>query len=121
MPRAARTSLSTASAAVMLALELATMGCSERTAAARVVRVDRPDLPLERAGSAHLDRFHEGDALFEATMREADGLGPSHIRASCGGCHQRDGRRHPAWSARWSSSNRTAKRVRRINRRSGLA
>ena len=92
MLRAARTSFSTASTAVILALELATAGCSERTAAARVVRIDRPDLPLEHADAAYLDRFHEGDALFEATLREADGLGPLYIRASCGGCHQRDGR-----------------------------
>lgn len=39
-----------------------------------------------------LERFQDGDALFEATFREADGLGPLYIRASCASCHQDDGR-----------------------------
>lgn len=38
------------------------------------------------------ERFQDGDALFEATFREADGLGPLYIRASCASCHQDDGR-----------------------------
>ena len=55
-------------------------------------RVDRPGLPLIRASDAELRSFREGDALFEATVRESDGLGPLYVRDSCAACHQSDGR-----------------------------
>jgi CxxC motif-containing protein (DUF1111 family) len=58
----------------------------------RVVRIDRPDLPLLRATHEELARFQEGDTLFEVTFREADGLGPLYVRASCGSCHADDAR-----------------------------
>ena len=54
--------------------------------------VDRPGLPLSRASEAELRNFREGDALFEATVRESDGLGPLYVRDSCAACHQADGR-----------------------------
>jgi CxxC motif-containing protein (DUF1111 family) len=56
------------------------------------VRVDRPGLPLSAATDEELLRFREGDALFEATVRESDGLGPLYVRDSCAACHQGDGR-----------------------------
>ena len=55
-------------------------------------RVDRPGLPLTRANEAELRAFREGDVLFEATVRESDGLGPLYVRDSCAACHQADGR-----------------------------
>ena len=39
-----------------------------------------------------LDRFAEGDALFDAVFRETQGLGPAYIRTACGSCHTGDGR-----------------------------
>lgn len=68
------------------------VACSPRQDTGRVVRVDRSDLPLEKASDAERARFADGDALFEATLREADGLGPLYIRASCTACHRADGR-----------------------------
>src|SRR6187551_1265202 len=55
-------------------------------------RVDRSGSPLLRANEAELRSFREGDALFEATVRESDGLGPLYVRDSCAACHQADGR-----------------------------
>lgn len=54
--------------------------------------VDRAGLPLRGASEAELRNFREGDALFEATVRESDGLGPLYVRDSCAACHQGDGR-----------------------------
>jgi len=55
-------------------------------------RIDRPGLPLTAASDEELKRFREGDTLFEATVRESDGLGPLYVRDSCAACHQGDGR-----------------------------
>jgi len=60
--------------------------------AARRVKVDRPGLPLARLNADELDRFKRGDALFEATIRESDGLGPLYVRDACSACHAGDGR-----------------------------
>jgi CxxC motif-containing protein (DUF1111 family) len=54
--------------------------------------VDRADMPLEALSPEELARFNEGDALFEVTFRESDGLGPLFIRDACAACHQGDGR-----------------------------
>jgi CxxC motif-containing protein (DUF1111 family) len=65
---------------------------AESAAEARVVKLDLPDRPL-LAGKAELvDHFNAGDALFEATFREPDGLGPLYVRSSCVACHQDDAR-----------------------------
>lgn len=56
------------------------------------VKVDRPDLPIAAASDLELASFKDGDALFEATIRESDGLGPLYIRDSCAACHRNDGR-----------------------------
>lgn len=66
-------------------------GSGEKPAPRRVV-VDRPDLPLARLTEQELKRFKQGDALFEATLRESDGLGPLYVRDSCSACHAGDGR-----------------------------
>lgn len=58
----------------------------------RVVRLDRSDQPHAGATASEEARFAEGDALFEAAFRAADGLGPLYIRASCEACHGGDGR-----------------------------
>lgn len=58
----------------------------------RKVNVDRPGLPLSTLSSEELDRFKQGDALFEATIRESDGLGPLYVRDACSACHAGDGR-----------------------------
>lgn len=59
---------------------------------ARVVRLDRPDLPLAGLSLARERTFDEGDRLFDAVFRAADGLGPRYVRDSCSACHERDGR-----------------------------
>jgi len=49
-------------------------------------------MPLRAATDEERRRFKEGDALFEAIVRESDGLGPLYIRDSCAACHAADGR-----------------------------
>jgi CxxC motif-containing protein (DUF1111 family) len=51
---------------------------------------DAPGLPVAGVSDAWLERFAEGDALFELPHREADGLGPLYIRQSCAACHTDD-------------------------------
>lgn len=58
----------------------------------QVVTLDRSDLPLAGATPAEVERFDAGDALFETTLREADGLGPLYIRSTCIACHVDDAR-----------------------------
>jgi CxxC motif-containing protein (DUF1111 family) len=60
--------------------------------ARRKVRIDHPGLPLPSLSEAELRRFEQGDALFEATLRESDGLGPLYVRDACAACHAGDGR-----------------------------
>src|SRR5262245_27133967 len=61
-------------------------------APARRAKIDHPGLPLAALTAAELDRFKLGDALFEATVRESDGLGPLYVRDACSACHVGDGR-----------------------------
>ena len=58
----------------------------------RKVKVDHPGLPLEKLTERELSRFKAGDGLFEATVRESDGLGPLYVRDACAACHAADGR-----------------------------
>lgn len=53
---------------------------------------DPTDLPLAGLSDELLDRFAEGDRLFEVTFTPADGLGPLSIRQSCAACHEGGGR-----------------------------
>lgn len=55
-----------------------------------LVGTDPSDAPLAELSDAWLDRFADGDALFEHPMREGDGLGPVYIRQSCASCHADD-------------------------------
>lgn len=83
----------------LLSCLLAALACSASTAPgrdekqpARRVAVDRPDLPLDELSEPELARFKQGDALFEATLRDSDGLGPLYVRDACSACHAGDGR-----------------------------
>jgi CxxC motif-containing protein (DUF1111 family) len=57
-----------------------------------VVGDDLTDLPLAGLDSTLMDRFFEGDRLFEVSFTPADGLGPLSIRQSCAACHEAGGR-----------------------------
>lgn len=59
---------------------------------ARVVELDRPDLPLRVANDEQRATFDRGDVLFETMVREADGLGPLYVQPSCVACHANDAR-----------------------------
>ncbi len=52
------------------------------------------DVPIDGLTRADVDLFNQGDALFDLTLREGDGLGPLYTRASCSECHT-DGVRGP--------------------------
>ncbi len=52
------------------------------------------DLPLAGLSEEEEDTFVEGDGLFDAVFRPADGLGPLYTRQACSGCHD-DGVRGP--------------------------
>jgi CxxC motif-containing protein (DUF1111 family) len=76
----------------VLVCALLPLGCAEAPSSSNRVRIDRPGLPLAEATPSELERFKEGDALFEATVRPSDGLGPLYIRDACAACHAQDGR-----------------------------
>lgn len=90
------------SRAIQLCASLAVIGCSWSplgssdepvpTRTAHKINVDRPGLPLSALSNAELERFKQGDALFEATIRTSDGLGPLYVRDACSACHAADGR-----------------------------
>jgi CxxC motif-containing protein (DUF1111 family) len=47
-------------------------------------------LPLRGISTLAREQFDRGDALFERTQRDADGLGPLYVRAACVDCHRND-------------------------------
>src|SRR5512132_3407315 len=51
---------------------------------------DLSGLPLRGVSTDLRDQFDRGDALFERTHRDADGLGPLYVRAACVDCHRDD-------------------------------
>ena len=51
--------------------------------------------PLPLLTAAELEKFEEGDELFEEVWRGNDGLGPIFNATSCEGCHIEDGRGRP--------------------------
>lgn len=57
-----------------------------------LVGVDPSDAPIAGLSAEWLDRFADGDALFDAPYLESQGLGPAYIRPSCASCHADDGR-----------------------------
>ncbi len=68
-------------------------GCSpaEETAAPIGSSLDNDSgLPLRGLSKTLREQFDRGDALFERTQRNADGLGPLYVRAACVDCHRDD-------------------------------
>jgi CxxC motif-containing protein (DUF1111 family) len=57
-----------------------------------LVREDPGGRPLAKLPEEWLTRFKTGDALFDQTYLDSQGLGPVFIRSSCGSCHEDDGR-----------------------------
>lgn len=51
---------------------------------------DLSGLPLRGVSGKLRDQFDRGDALFERTQRDADGLGPLYVRSACADCHRDD-------------------------------
>ncbi len=51
---------------------------------------DRPGDPVASLTAAQEERFDRGDTVFERVFRDAEGLGPVYIRASCASCHAGD-------------------------------
>jgi len=45
------------------------------------------DVPISSATKAQVGQFLKGDAFFDVTLRETDGLGPLFIRMACSSCH----------------------------------
>lgn len=54
----------------------------------QVIGDDLSDVPLHGASRELVERFKEGDALFDFVFREPDGLGPLYIRTACSSCHE---------------------------------
>jgi CxxC motif-containing protein (DUF1111 family) len=74
-------------------LALAGLACGETDPSELDVRTeDGTDLPLRAASPELQARFTEGDALFDFTYNEADGLGPLYIRSACSSCHEGAGK-----------------------------
>jgi CxxC motif-containing protein (DUF1111 family) len=78
-----------------LALPLLATACASDPPAAddplagiQVVGDDLSDVPLHGASADQVERFKQGDALFDFVFREPDGLGPLYIRAACASCHE---------------------------------
>jgi CxxC motif-containing protein (DUF1111 family) len=68
------------------------VGCSSASpedplARVKIVGDDPSDIPLIGASDELVARFRVGDAMFDAVLRESDGLGPLYIRTSCAACH----------------------------------
>lgn len=55
-----------------------------------VVREDPTGLPLADLTADERAAFDRGDAIFERTFRDTQGLGPVYIRAACSACHEAD-------------------------------
>ncbi len=80
---------------ILFSLLTACTGSPETTdplAGLTIVGSDPPDSPLLGLEGKWMDRFNEGDALFEAVFRDSQGLGPNYIRFSCASCHADDAR-----------------------------
>lgn len=73
---------------------VAWVGCATEDPLQGLVLVgeDRPGHPLDGLDEAWAERFLAGDAAFEEVFRDASGLGPVYVRASCASCHAEDGR-----------------------------
>ena len=65
---------------------------AESLSGVTLVREDRGNRPLANLPQEWLTRFQTGDALFDHSYLDSQGLGPVYIRASCGSCHADDAR-----------------------------
>jgi CxxC motif-containing protein (DUF1111 family) len=79
-------------AAALLACSSADTEQPDPLAGLTIVGDDPTDVPLRGSPNELVNRFLEGDALFDAVFREPDGLGPLYIRAACSSCHDGAGR-----------------------------
>ncbi len=70
----------------------AVAGCAspEDPAASAVEGESRSGAPVLGLSSGARAQFDRGDALFERTQRDTDGLGPLYVRAACADCHRDD-------------------------------
>jgi CxxC motif-containing protein (DUF1111 family) len=74
----------------VLACALAAAACAPKSdppAAIGKAGFDASDTPIDGATDAQLEAFNHGEELFGTYFRDADGLGPLYIRASCESCH----------------------------------
>jgi CxxC motif-containing protein (DUF1111 family) len=81
-------------AAAMAALALGCAGGGENDPldGLTIIHADASDLPIAGLDADVRARFDDGDTLFEAVFRDAQGLGPLYIRQSCASCHANDAR-----------------------------
>src|SRR4051794_19908065 len=66
--------------------------CGPAEESPSVITEDGTDLPVRGITSEEREKFTAGDGAFDLTYREADGLGPLYIRASCASCHDKAGK-----------------------------
>lgn len=72
----------------LLSLSLALTACSEGGVGGRKpVTAGSPGEPLPGLESAELDRFREGEALFNRVFTPEEGLGPLFNENQCSACH----------------------------------
>jgi CxxC motif-containing protein (DUF1111 family) len=81
---------------LLAALCLVGCGSDPQPRTGRVVfGTDDPfDVPIPELSTADKQTFADGDALFDLSLREYDGLGPLYTRAACSNCHD-EGARGP--------------------------
>lgn len=78
--------------ALLLSVLTLSAGCGAESAPDDPAGDDPSSVPLRGASAEQVERFKEGDALFNFTFRERDGLGPLYIREACAACHDGAGR-----------------------------
>ena len=80
-----------AGAALCLPAALCLLGCggeSQPEPGRVVFGTDDPfDVAITELSDADKQTFADGDALFDLSLREYDGLGPLYTRAACSNCH----------------------------------
>jgi CxxC motif-containing protein (DUF1111 family) len=79
-------------AGMLVGCALVLAGCHDPQKPVTVVHEDPSDTPIAGASADLVARFNEGDAIFDALYREADGLGPLYVRGACSSCHAEAGR-----------------------------
>jgi CxxC motif-containing protein (DUF1111 family) len=76
---------------LLCAVAFGLIGCGsdpQPTTGRVVFGTDDPfDVPITELSTADKQTFATGDALFDLSLREYDGLGPLYTRAACSNCH----------------------------------